>query len=242
MRGSVLGLGLLGALAGGERGVAQQTPPNPPTPATDQLGYAGLTVRPYAMATGTRNPPAGEYVLDSVPDYLVTVPPQCVGPRRCPLLFFTPPGSGDARSTTNRMGPVTNKYGIILLAGTAHFPLFVDAALQEVLRRFAIDPGKLAMVGHQVSASAYFDNVAVFSRIAPYSGGTSEFAEVIDRWAASSGGRPKVMGPTPQDTTQFIMDMSLKESPPSTRPRTERMWEAGSAASSGCGKRGFPCG
>jgi hypothetical protein len=151
------------------------------------------------MATGTQNPKAGEYPLDSAPKVLVSVPPQCVGAHRCPLFVMLPGGGISAREMTDWLHPVADKYGMILLAPTNYEKNIIDAALKETLRRFAIDPDKIAIIGRCLSGVAGMsfgiDNLDVFSRIASISGGV-----------LTSGMDPK------NKTVEFLIDAGFLES------------------------------
>ncbi len=169
---SFIGLAIVGALLGAGSSVAQEP------------GASRLTVRPREMATGTRNPEVGVYPLESMRFYLVTVPQQCVGARRCPLFIWLGGGGYDGVAITKLFQPVAEKYGMILLAptplagnseyGTEPDKSKLDAALKEILQKFAIDPDKLAIFGRCASVSAAarlgLDNLDVFSRIGLVSG------------------------------------------------------------------------
>jgi predicted esterase len=121
------------------------------------------------------------------------------------LFVFLPGAGYGARQVTDWLRPVADKYGMILLAPTRVGPskpylrngqpvvmmggtvmvdaLFtdesdrhtLDIALQEVLRRFAIDPAKIAIIGRCASGADGMNlgmrNPDVFSRIASISGG-----------------------------------------------------------------------
>lgn len=136
-----------------------------------------VTVRPREMTIATQNPAAGDYPLDSVPAELdphpeVSIPPQCVGARRCPLLVFL--GSG--------MGPIeelrlaADKHGLMLYHSDEWRGSIVDAALKEILRRFAVDPNKIAIIGRCAWGGAAMKigiaNLGVFSRVGSISGET----------------------------------------------------------------------
>lgn len=193
LRGSVLGLGLglVATVLTAGRGIAQ-TPAAQTPPVQDPWAQGRLTVRPREMATATRTAQAGLFLLDSFPyqlpdpnggdyHYKVYVPPQCVGARRCPLLVHVAFGT--------EWRPVADKYGMILLILPANIVYAdsgrydstgaglrkIDAALQQVLRRFAIDPEKIAVSGscYTADASIYIGgkNPDVFSRIVVINGG-----------------------------------------------------------------------
>jgi len=173
VRTSVLVLGLVSALGIVDRCVAQSG---------DDI--APLTVRPHAMATATRTERAGEFLLDSLPEFLVYVPPQCVGASRCPLLVFLGGSGAGARYTINWQRPVADQYGFVVLGPTpANGRYFdwgtgdhanLDMALRQVLRKFAIDPDKIALVGRCGGGPNAFvwgiHNLDVFSRIVEISG------------------------------------------------------------------------
>jgi phospholipase/carboxylesterase len=173
-----------------------------------------LSVRPHEMATGTRTVQAGEHRLDSLDNYLVYVPKQCVGTRRVPLIVLLPGGGENSRSVMDeRWGrKLADRYGMILLvpnavAGPGVWDVFdglleaggtgayrqtaagsiqvltfpkdsdvrhIDAALKQVLRKYAIDPDKIALAGMSNGGSyALFlgrSNLDVFSRIGAMSG------------------------------------------------------------------------
>lgn len=190
-----------------------------PTP--DSLVSTRLTVRPHAMATGTTNPASGDYPLDSLPGYLVYVPPACAGAHRCPLVVFLHWGSVDALEVLKWQRPVANKYGMIVLAPrgvvpTGMPPAFdpeyervnrtnLDNALKQVLHTFAIDPDKIALAGHCNSGGDAMiwggDNLAIFSRVLLFS--TNLTIAGLD---------------APQSTdvryqTQFYMDDGFEQNP-----------------------------
>lgn len=171
-RGSLLRAGVMGALVGAlivpRQGVAQTMTVESGANPWQVPGYARLTVRPREMIQPTTNPPAGVYVLDSVPDYWVTVPPQCAGAHRCPLWVFLPNGNSDAQYIAEEIGPPAIHNGIILLTLTAYYPKFLDAGLKEVFQGFAIDLDRVAISGHCASSDVAMrfavDNVGLFSR------------------------------------------------------------------------------
>ncbi len=191
---------------------AAQTPP----PATSRMPGL-LTVRPRAMATGTQTARAGEYELDSVPllkrggDAGLTttgvyVPQSCVGTRRCPLVVFFR-GWPD---TKQWLGPMADKYGMIVLSPAqvvqhghwAEVPNTrgLDAALTQVLQKFAIDPDKIALMGTcETGPDAIFmggSNLQVFSRVIALSPFYPPTADVDP----------------PNQTTEFFLDAGLLES------------------------------
>ena len=172
-----------------------------------------LTVRPRAMATGTRTKKAGAQLLDSARHTWVYVPPQCVGTRQCPLVVVLGGADIPARDmvtftdSLSYRAYLADRYGMILLApeareapgiwdviagamaGTTEGPMTplgmrvtqfperdvrnIDAAMQRVLREFAIDPEKIAVEGFSNGGSyALFlgrNNPQVFNRIAAVS-------------------------------------------------------------------------
>src|SRR5260221_199204 len=106
LRGSVVAIGVLGALLGGERCLAQDSAGSGAQGWEDYLQREWrqdeqtqkwrLSVRPHAMATGTRTERAGLQTVDGKPlaappqgftaKAWVYVPQQCAGTQRCPLL------------------------------------------------------------------------------------------------------------------------------------------------------------
>lgn len=172
------------------------------TTAAAQTATPTLTVQPREMATGTQNPAAGIYPLDPDSSVIVTVPPQCAGAHRCPMLVALPGGGQPGQVMTGWVGPVANKYGFILLApneDVTYDASKMDAVLKEVLQKYAIDPAKIAVSGRCASGSTGMsygiDNLHVFSRI-----------------AVISGGLP-VEGMDPQNkTAEFLIDAGYEES------------------------------
>lgn len=135
-----------------------------------------LSVRPKEMAKGTKNPEAGEYKLESVKNILISIPPQGVGEKRCPLFVMLPGGGIPARQMMDWLRPVADKYGMIALTCTKYDVATIDSALKEVLENYAVDPEKLAVIGRCASGAAGtrfgIENLDVFSRIISVSGGT----------------------------------------------------------------------
>jgi predicted esterase len=216
VRRNVTSLGMVGALvAGGGRCDAQ----------IDKIKSTPLTVRPHELATGTRTSKAGEYLLDSLKGYAVYVPEQCVGTRRCPLVVFPHPAAATSKYVVKWWRPVSDKYGMILLAPTAvkagggrpgqqagadrlepdsldpyrHMEWGpddqknIDTALEQVLRKFAIDPDKIALIGY--SGSGYV--LRQFGRVS---------LDVFSRIIATSTGDCFSVGVDPQNkTTEFLL-------------------------------------
>lgn len=177
---------------------------------------------------GTRNPQAGEYSLDSVPGVIVSIPPQCVGARRCPLFIF-PPSAYDARQVTDWLRPVAAKYGMILLAPSRSSASIIDAALKETLQKFAIDPEKIAIVGRCGSGGTLgIDNLDVFSRVVSISG--------ID-FTAGIGWSSKIGRPSPDRPTEFLFDAGFLESSDNFKAVRE-LRESGHAVKQIMGLRG----
>ena len=194
VRGSALGLGL--ALVAGQSAAAQAHI-GTPVPGTVHLD---LHVR--EMATGKSNPRAGMYLLDSVPDYWVTIPSGCTGARRCPLLLALPAGEMNAWATMGDMRGMAERYGIIVIAAGLYPTKFIDVALREALQRFAVDPDKIAITGHCASGIATvrfgIENPEVFSRVASLSG-FGLFDATVAPWPPSK---------TP---TQFYLQWGVEE-------------------------------
>ena len=151
-------------------------------------------VRPHEMATATRTDRAGIQRLDSLPNgSAVYVPPQCVGTRRCPLVVSLLRGNPAHVMEWQRAG--AEKYGMILLAPAMveespnlEEPMVtiwwkaaqenqrsIEAVIQQVLRQFAVDPDKIALVGDcrtgQDALIIGGGDLNVFSRIVVISGG-----------------------------------------------------------------------
>jgi hypothetical protein len=138
------------------------------------------------MATGTRTEQAGQYLLDpkdSLNSYLVYVPERCVGAKRCPLVVFLPGAGYGGAEVMDWERPVADKYGTIVISPTragidaiysAAEQLRFDTALKQVLKKFAIDPDKIALIGRCSTGPLALKwggaNLDVFSRIAAISG------------------------------------------------------------------------
>jgi len=174
-RGRVFGFVVLGALLGAcliaGRGVAQAQ--DQPEPTMD----ARLTVRPHEAATATRTAQAGEFSLDSLPDYLVYVPQKCVGSQRCPLVVQFAWQTRPPKEMIDLWRPVAEKYGIIVLAPKQVVePGFffttepnrsnLDIALTQVLGKYAVDPDKIAAISREIRDVVILGtNSNVFSRV-----------------------------------------------------------------------------
>ncbi len=162
-----------------------------------------MTVRPHEMATATRTEQAGEFTLSSYEDYLVNVPPQCVGAKRCPLLVFIP-GAGQVASFGMKWQRImSDKHGIIVLVlngAERQRVAKIDSAMTEVLGKYAIDPDKIAILGRCAGGPPSIvlggDNLNVFSRILPISGGYPPTGGVN----------------APNKKTEFFLDAGLWES------------------------------
>lgn len=110
------------------RAAAQISPAaSPPLPGR-------LTVRPHAMATGTRTAQAGDLVLDSLREFRVYVPEQCVGTRRCPLVVSLLDEQETSWSLVNLQRSLADKYGMIHLVPTTT----AEDGLWDVQRAFPI--------------------------------------------------------------------------------------------------------
>jgi hypothetical protein len=143
-----------------------------------------MAVRPHEMATGTRTNRAGQYPLDSLNHYMVYVPKQCVGTKRCPLIVFLPGAGYGASQVMVWQRPVADKYGMIILSPIGDNPNGIvdntynrpraDTAMKQILRQFAIDPDKIALVGRCAGGPPAIAwggaNLDVFSRIVAISG------------------------------------------------------------------------
>lgn len=174
-------LGLLGALI---------VVPRSPAAAQAAESPFTLTVRPHELATATQTAAAGKFTLDGEPMPLLSwgglfefepavyVPPQCVGTRRCPLAVFV-------NAPEFAFTLISAKYGIILahLEGThdSTRAALLDDEMATVLRTFAIDPNKIAIMGsccvhgHHTTITRYAAyNPGVFSLVAS---ATHEFGD-----------------------------------------------------------------
>lgn len=238
------GLGLAGAVLTEGRCVAQ-------TPArsdqvrdtTSQPGrsqtptWSGrLTVRPREIAAGTITMQPGEYWLDSLPfpragaksAYPVYVPQQCAGPRRCPLLIWLP---GQGGGTPAWVQPIADKHGIVV-----SYPKPVDddwsklgehdrqnlnAALQQLVRKFPVDPDKIALLGRCSGGpgAAFWggDNLDVFSRVLIVSGAGTN----AEKYPITATVDP------PNHTTEFFLDGGIWEAPYHTIRAAQELRQAG---------------
>jgi hypothetical protein len=91
-------------------------------------------------------------------------------------------GGGDAKEVMPWLPAVADKYGIIVLA--AGSGSYMDSALKHVLRNFAIDPDRIAVVGNSNGGGYALGqgsaNPDIFSRVggmSPSSGLSSELAD-----------------------------------------------------------------
>ncbi len=184
-----------------------------------------LALDPRKAATGPRTERAGESQLSlpsipgPIPEDLedvvgasVYVPPQCVGTRRCPLLVFAWLPWTESMTWVR---PAADKYGFILLGpgvglrSLAYNPAsengiyqraYLDATLREVLRNFAIDPARIAIMGTCATGAVPVliggDNFHLFSRIISLSGAPPSVDEVDP----------------PNPMTEFFFDAGVDES------------------------------
>lgn len=181
VRGSAVCLGFVGAFIAEGQCLAQGAPFHPDP-------QYRLTVRPREMATGTRTERAGEFRLGANKEHVVYVPRSCVGTRRCPLiLFYHRP-----ELVLPWLAPVADKYGMIVLSPEREAAF--DVTLKEVLRTFAIDPDRIAIVGRCGTGMVPIDygdnNPDVFNRLATFT---------------SDNGDPPVRAPM-QTTEYFLSD------------------------------------
>lgn len=158
-----------------------------------------LTVRPHDMLIGQRTAEGGVHAVDSVAEASVYVPTACVGTRRCPLVVFLHQLRDTVDDGIAIQEHLAERYGMILLIiarteswlemgkigrsfvhipGLPYIPILseiprLDAALQYVLRTYAIDPDELALIGDSDGGGyALFlgcNNRAIFSKIAALS-------------------------------------------------------------------------
>jgi hypothetical protein len=179
VRGHFMVLGIVGALvvAAEDYAVAQTKSPI-------------LTVRPREMATATRTARAGEQTWDGNPQeprecegfpncmHIATTPmvyvrQQCVGDRRCPLVVMS-------NVPKKFYYHIADKYGIItaVIRFDPYKPAAFDEGLQTILRSFAIDPDKIAILGRCATGLATVEyggsNPNVFSLVVD---GTPDYYE-----------------------------------------------------------------
>lgn len=167
----LVGFGVGNAILAGRPGLAQ-IPASWGSPENRRL-----TVRPHEMATGTRTAQAGVHAVDSIPDFWVYVPQLCVGTRRCPLVVSLPGGGVLSTELLAFHRGMADRYGMLLLTTQERDQAErdIDAALKQVLRKYAIDSDKIALEGFSNGGSSALwlgrGNLDVFSRIAPQSPG-----------------------------------------------------------------------
>ena len=176
-----------------------------------ELPAMPLTVQPYALVLGTKNPAAGEYALDSLDAFKVYVPPACAGPRRCPLVVFLHGAGETSEDNVGYWRAVSDHYGQILLAPQSDGPFgywqrptaqadhqHLDAALRQVFTKFAIDSARVAIIGYSASGGAAMafggERLDLFRRVIL---GSSDFSiNTVD----------------PANTTaQFLLTASIEE-------------------------------
>ncbi len=164
-----------------------------------------LAIRPRDMATGTRTDRAGRYMLDTPNKDAVYVPQQCIGTQRCPLIVFLWPMTGvNAESIWQWLGPVADKYGMIILGPGVWSSQMdstrngSDVAMKHVLTTFAIDPDKIAMIGRCATGNVALGfgnmNMDVFSRIGSFT---------------ADAGDPPVR--SPEQTTEYYLSTAITE-------------------------------
>lgn len=136
-------------------------------------GPRRLSVRPHEMATATKTAQAGEFPLDSNPRGLVYVPKQAVGTKRVPLVVSLTGGGVNAKGEMDLIRSLADKYGMILLVLDHPSAVVFDAALKQVLAKFAIDPDRISVGGVSEGGAMSLEfgrnNLDVFSRFAPMS-------------------------------------------------------------------------
>lgn len=190
-------------------------------PPARELSALHLNMRPRALAVGTQTLRAGEQPLDSLhwADSLqggdslsgayVYVPPQCVGPRRCPLLVLLHGLGGDGRSMIelNQGGlqALADSIGIIVLTPTADDHTWtppswrrsrnlhrIEVALRYVLRHYAIDPTRIALGGGSngggMALVLGLANGDIFSRVLGFSPSISNKVWVFNANGSRSDG------------------------------------------------------
>ncbi len=145
----------------------------PHTPLVAQGGSQRLTVRPHDMATATKNTQAGVQSLDSIPGALVYVPQPLLGIQRAPLVIVLTDSGVGVRREVDVLRPLADKYWMILLVLDHPSPAVFDAALKQVLSKFAIDPEKIVLGGVSEGGAMALqfgrNNLDIFSRLAPMS-------------------------------------------------------------------------
>jgi len=104
------------------------------------------------------------------------------------------------------MHPVADKYGLIVVTNESDE---VDKALEEVLRKFAIDPEKIALIGRCASGWAALNfatsNLGLFSRGGAISGNIEEVAPTVAFLMNPEGNS--------NQTSEYFLDSGMLEPP-----------------------------
>ncbi len=94
-----------------------------------------LTLRPNQISIGTRTERAGISELTGFPGYSVYVPPQCVGTARAPLVVLLHGGGRSGAQELAKFSSLADRYGMVVLAGSAVQPGRWDVIGQVLSRR-----------------------------------------------------------------------------------------------------------
>jgi phospholipase/carboxylesterase len=162
-------------------------------------GQGRLTARPLtegdkpATASSIQTLSAGNTRIG-----LISVPPGYRPDRPAPLIVMLHGAGGDAQDAIGWMQPITDENGIILVAPQSEGRTWdvilggygpdvqrIDKALEEIFRRFAIDPGRVAIGGFSDGASYALSlgliNGALFHRVIAFSPGFAASTGTEDR-------------------------------------------------------------
>jgi phospholipase/carboxylesterase len=126
-----------------------------------------LAARPLIADDKPETPPSIQTLsIDTTRFGLISVPPGYSPGRPAPLLVLLHGAGGDAKQALGWLQPVADENGLILLAPQSEDRTWdvimggfgpdvrrIDDALSEVFRRFAIDPGQMAIGGFSDGAS-----------------------------------------------------------------------------------------
>jgi phospholipase/carboxylesterase len=169
-------------------------------------GQGLLTARPVTEGDKPETPSSIQTLSVGTTRFgLISVPPGYSPGRPAPLLVLLHGAGGEAGQAIGWLQSIADETGLILLAPQSEGPTWdvilggygpdvqrIDDALAEVLRRFAIDPNRVAVGGFSDGASYALSlgviNGALFRRVVAFSPG---FVAQTGSGGADAGSYPR---------------------------------------------------
>ena len=169
-------------------------------------GQGLLTARPVTEGDKPETPSSIQTLSVGTTRFgLISVPPGYSPGRPAPLLVLLHGAGGEAGQAIGWLQSIADETGLILLAPQSEGPTWdvilggygpdvqrIDDALSEVFRRFAIDPGRVAVGGFSDGASYALSlgviNGALFRRVVAFSPG---FVAQTGSGGGGAGGHPR---------------------------------------------------